>query len=491
MVYVLSAQLLCVLVFVRWNHTLYRRGAALCIAIALPVGFRAYINYASRKGSIGYNVVSSWDGLQVLYDYFRFNPEPIGLLLLAGGLATLALLLLPAARSPRSAYNVASSDAPTFASLDSKMRWPALWREGWLIFAALTMFTLAFVVNIYVKSMTPRNLLILAPSLAFIAAIALRQMPGQLQLLVLVFFCLPFAFDFRLYHRNAAYWDMADYVGQRFERGRDRLIVAYYSPWESIPIDYYLKERANLGLNNKEIFYVGADVPLKIPYVPPAFDEDYAAIGSAVDAPERLRAYIGVSERLWIVKGNPYQAGLDLLDHMTADYSLYSAVSFPGEAYYGVLEVLEYRLQPTDFETQWRFGADINLLSWRLNGDHRVQPCAQVSVDTWWSSERALDELYSSTLVIAGADGQGVANADNVPGGVYLTSIWEPDQLFFDERTLTIPCDLPAGEYPLLLGMYVVPREADKTLTVLPVHTAAGEPTGRQYEYLTTLVVSG
>ena len=138
---------------------------------------------------------------------------------------------------------------------------------------------------------------------------------------------------------------------------------------------------------------------------------------------------------------------------------------------------------------QWRFGADINLLSWRLNGDHRVQPCAQVSVDTWWSTERALDELYSSTLVIAGADGQGVANADNVPGGVYLTSIWQPAQLYFDERTLTIPCELPAGEYPLLLGMYVVPREADETLTVLPVHTAAGEPTGRQYEYLTTLVV--
>ena len=177
-----------------------------------------------------------------------------------------------------------------------------------------------------------------------------------------------------------------------------------------------------------------------------------------------------------------------MLDAVDEEYTLYSAVDFPGETYYRALEVLEYHRQPDDLEPLWRFGEEINLLRWQLNGDHLVQPCAKISVDSWWSTNHAVDKLYSSTLVIAGSDGNGIANADNVPGGIYLTTIWQPDQLYFDERSLTVPCDLADGEYPLLLGMYEVPRQ-NETLKALHVHTNSGEPTGRRYEYLTTLVV--
>ena len=179
-----------------------------------------------------------------------------------------------------------------------------------------------------------------------------------------------------------------------------------------------------------------------------------------------------------------------MLAALEREYSIYTVIDFPGETYYRPLEVLEYRRQPAALAAPlWRFGDAFNLLSWRLNDDHIVQPCATVSVDTWWSLAQATTALYSSTLVLVDADGQGVSNADDVPGGAYLTSIWQPGQYYFDERELLVPCDLPAGDYSLVLGMYQLPAEAGDPVENLPVYTAAGDATGRRYEYLTTLSV--
>ncbi len=475
--FVIAAQLICVLVFARWNRDLYRRGVVLFGSLALIVGYRAYINYVARQGVIHYNVDSSWEGLRALYDYFRFNPEALGLLLLAGGV--LACLMKIWTKSP----------APSaYSGLDSRMRHRAYWREGWLVISALATLVLPLLVNNYSPSLTPRNLLILAPALVLIAVIALRQMPQHIQLLIVFFFFIPFVTQFRSFNGNAGYWELSAYLNERAERSRDRIVVVTAQHWESIPINYYLQERTDLGLTPHDIFYVSATNPADDPVAPPSFDEELFVTGYGPDDWERLSAYLGDSDRLWLIKGNPSSGGQAMLNAVDEEYTLYSAVDFPGETYYRDLEVLEYRRQPGDLEPLWRFGEEINLLRWQLNGDHSVQPCAQISVDTWWSTKGALDKLYSSTLVIAGADGQGVANADNVPGGLYLTTIWQPGELYFDERSLTVPCDLAEGEYPLLLGMYEVPRE-NETLTSLPVYTNSGEPTGRRYEYLTTLVV--
>ena len=101
MIFVILAQLLCVLVFVRPQRHLNRRLVLLVLAIALLVGFRILINYTARGGSIGYSVGMTWAGMEALYDYFSFNPEALGLLLVLGGLATLPAKLLQGSRSPQ------------------------------------------------------------------------------------------------------------------------------------------------------------------------------------------------------------------------------------------------------------------------------------------------------------------------------------------------------------------------------------------------------
>ena len=485
------AQLMCSVVFVKWDRALYRRGIGLHSALLFAIGYRILIAYSERSGTIAYNVKSSWEGLRTLYDYFRPNPESLGLFLLTGGVALLGVKLAYAFRTDSANFQPLDVRVrEREAAVARRMRFPRYWREGWLILSAVAMVALPVLVNVHIPSLTPRNLLIVSPSLALITAMALRLMPRYLQLLVLLFFCMPFVTQFRSLGGNAGYWELASYIEERIEADEDRLLIVAGQAWELIPINYFLQERADSGLSEQDIFSISWDNPAEDSVAPPSFLLEHWATGLAEGDWERLRTFLGESERIWVIKGELNQGGLNMLAQLSSEYSIYTAVDFPGETYYHPLEVLEYRRQPASItEPLWRFGDAFNLLAWRLNEDHIAQPCSTITVDSWWSPAQESTGLYSSTLVLVGADGQGVANADNVPGGAYLTSIWQPGQRYFDERELLIPCDLAEGDYSLVLGMYQLPAEAGDPVENLPVFTAAGEPTGRRYEYLTTLTV--
>jgi hypothetical protein len=61
--------------------------------------------------------------------------------------------------------------------------------------------------------------------------------------------------------------------------------------------------------------------------------------------------------------------------------------------------------------------------------------------------------------------------------------LWQPGWQYTDRRALGVPCDVPPGEYNLLLGVYDVQQVAN-----LPVTLFDGTPVG-DLLYLTTLVV--
>lgn len=491
MVVVLVAQAICVLVFVRLDRELYRRGLWLYAFITVACGYRVYIHFADRGGVIRYNLQSTLKGVLTLYDYFRTNPESLGLFLLAGGILVFFVNLARGLRGYSGGMSrLADENHQDPTALERRMRFPRNWRAGWLILSGAVMFWLPFIVNAFVPSLTPRNMLILAPTLVLIAVMALRQMPLYLQLLALLFFCVPFVTQFNSFGGNAGYWEMASYIEERFETGKDRALIAAAQAWEVIPINYFLQERTDVDLNQEDIFSLSWNNPAEDSFAPPSFLAENWASGLIPGDWVRLRGFLSDRERVWVIKGNPNQGVLDMLAQLESDYSVYSVVDFPGETYYRPLEVLEYRRQPASLGAPlWRFGDAFNVLNWRLNGDHLVPPCATVSVDTWWSLAQESTGLYSSTLALVGEDGQGVANADDMPGGVYLTSIWQLGKRYFDERELLIPCDLAEGDYPLVMSMYQLPATAGDPVENLPVYTAAGEPAGRRHEYLTTLKV--
>ena len=74
------------------------------------------------------------------------------------------------------------------------------------------------------------------------------------------------------------------------------------------------------------------------------------------DGWEKLRAYLGERDRLWVIIGNPYLGGQNMLDAIETGYTMYQAVTFPGETYYRALEVRQYQRHPEVTQPLWRFG---------------------------------------------------------------------------------------------------------------------------------------
>ncbi len=471
--YVFAAQLISIICFVRWDRNLYRRVLVLYVVLALLIGLRAWANVSDRSGVIRYSIESSWPGVAELLDHYRFNPEVFGAFFLA--VAAIALIGKLLRYRQKTGHPI--------------MRLADGWREGWLFMSLIVMVGLALLVNAVVPSLTPRNLLIAAPTLALLVTIGMRQLPLQAQLLALLFFCWPFVTQFRSHNGNAGYQELAEYVEQHYDRDSDRLIIMTAQSWEWIAINYYLFERTDLGLMPDDISYVSWENNDKDEFGPLVINRDLFVTGLAKGDWRRLQPYLGMSDRLWIIVGNPYKGMQNMIDAIDTEYTLYDAVSFPGETYYRALEVMQYRRQPDVAEPLWRFGDNFSLLSWSLKGDHQVSACQTISVDTWWSVADETDSLYSSTVVIADNNGQGVANSDDVPGGIYPTSIWQAGRPYFDERGLTIPCDVAPGDYSLLLGLYPTPTGENAAVENLQARASSGEATGQGLVYLTTLMV--
>ncbi len=115
-----------------------------------------------------------------------------------------------------------------------------------------------------------------------------------------------------------------------------------------------------------------------------------------------------------------------------------------------------------------RLGDQIRLLGY--DATPVVQAGDPYRVTLYWQAERDILEDYVVSTQLLDAEGKLVVQHDNPPGeGLNPTSLWVPGDTVKDERTLTLPSDLPSGVYTLIAVMY---RPAD--MQRLPVVTQEG-----------------
>ncbi len=75
-------------------------------------------------------------------------------------------------------------------------------------------------------------------------------------------------------------------------------------------------------------------------------------------------------------------------------------------------------------------------------------------VDLWWSAVAEMERDYSVGVYLMPLDtDQVIAQHDGPPAGAQ-TSAWTPGQHHFDRHTLTVPRDLAAGTYRVVLRVY-------------------------------------
>ena len=141
---------------------------------------------------------------------------------------------------------------------------------------------------------------------------------------------------------------------------------------------------------------------------------------------------------------------------------------------------------PDGISPAYHFGAELALGHWELRGGVQLRPCQRVNVESWWQARRALAPDYSMQLALVDLAG-GSLSASNARLTAVDTSNWQTKAWFLDLRSLTVPCDAPAGEYPLVLSVYDPLALAEEG--PLPLINADGSA-GDTWLYLTTLFVN-
>lgn len=88
----------------------------------------------------------------------------------------------------------------------------------------------------------------------------------------------------------------------------------------------------------------------------------------------------------------------------------------------------------------------------------RLSPGDRFAVALYWKAIGAVAEDYIGFMHLIGPDGRLVAQDDHELGrGFYRSNFWRPDQVIRERYELTLPGDIPPGDYRLAAGAYSFP----------------------------------
>jgi uncharacterized membrane protein len=90
------------------------------------------------------------------------------------------------------------------------------------------------------------------------------------------------------------------------------------------------------------------------------------------------------------------------------------------------------------------FGGQVRLLGMR--------PTSSTKLVLFWQAITGMETDYTIFVHVLDADGETLVNADHLPPRP--THEWRPGQVVPDRVTLTLPPDLPAGDYRIEVGLY-------------------------------------
>jgi hypothetical protein len=112
---------------------------------------------------------------------------------------------------------------------------------------------------------------------------------------------------------------------------------------------------------------------------------------------------------------------------------------------------------PIDIETNAHLGDVATLIGANLEPETLdLEPGDPLTVTLVWRAEAETDVSYRIFLHLIGPDGTLVVQSDGEPANwTRPTTGWLPGEYITDVHTLTIPPDIPAGDYVLLTGMYI------------------------------------
>lgn len=249
--FAVAAQVVVLVVLVRWRPGVYVRAAGLfaLIGFSLTAWVLPLLNsWVDTRGK-SYAMLTNRDTLKRLHDFMQIKPAALGqFLLVTGGV----LVLVAAYHELRRLW--AAWRAP-----DTVSRPRAIWRFPALqplLVALITpgaMLFLALLFNYQIRTFTARNIIGILPGLAIVAAYALRRVPWQAQAVLVVLIAVPAVRDFRYYAPNVPYRQTAAFV----EYAPGDLVVTHLNDQiqSTLTTMQYLAD--NEGISKYDMFHIG------------------------------------------------------------------------------------------------------------------------------------------------------------------------------------------------------------------------------------------
>ncbi len=116
-------------------------------------------------------------------------------------------------------------------------------------------------------------------------------------------------------------------------------------------------------------------------------------------------------------------------------------------------------VQPPEVAQPMRLGEAVRFLGYDLEGaiaGERLIPGQDLQVILTWQAGATPEQNYTVFVQLLNAANQVQSQHDGQPAnGMLITTTWAPGEYVRDIHHLTLPSDLPVGDYRLIVGMYL------------------------------------
>lgn len=103
----------------------------------------------------------------------------------------------------------------------------------------------------------------------------------------------------------------------------------------------------------------------------------------------------------------------------------------------------------------FQVGDSFRLIGYSLSGS--TEPGGELAVTLFWQSRQATDTDYQVFVHLVDGQGQVWAQGDSAPRtGSYPTSFWLPGEIIEDTHRISLPPELPSGDYRVRMGIYLL-----------------------------------
>jgi hypothetical protein len=174
-------------------------------------------------------------------------------------------------------------------------------------------------------------------------------------------------------------------------------------------------------------------------------------LGDTPESHEAMKMFLTDKNGAWYVVRPPLYQG-EALPAFRGDLE---AVFVPA-GYFITPENIQVTRYIRPFETTniATFGGNITLLGYQFVGDADFGACDTITLQTAWQANPIPQTPIQLSLALTDYPiTRAVMNID-APVSPISIQFWEVDKPYYDERYLTIPCDLPSGEYALTITLY-------------------------------------